>query len=113
MGHANPPADWFEKAIVFLDSNIPQKRTLASMRTPSRTTAASQVSEPEVEREIRTWTSKSGATIDAALQKEIGSFVILKKANGKNAKISVYNLCKEDRIYLHKLKKSSAQKTFY
>lgn len=55
-------------------------------------------------RAVRTWTSLSGASLDATLVGEDGAMVILQKAGGGRVKIARLQLSEGDRAYLNGLR---------
>jgi protein disulfide-isomerase len=55
-------------------------------------------------REVRTWTSVSGATIQASLVEEVGPLLVLKKEDGSRVKILLQQLGEADRDYVARLK---------
>ncbi len=56
-----------------------------------------------VDQEIRTWTSKSGATVDAAFVAAQGSNIALKKSDGSMIQIPQSGLSAADNTYLKRL----------
>ena len=61
-------------------------------------------------RELRAWTSKSGASVTASVLQEKGPYVILKKEDGTTVQILASKLSDEDRKYIAELKqKDTAQ----
>lgn len=59
---------------------------------------------PAVDREMRSWTSSSGATVEAALYEEAGPRVILLKDDGSKLTILKQLLSKPDQSYIESLK---------
>jgi hypothetical protein len=55
-------------------------------------------------RPARTWTSKTGAEVEAALVEESGEFLVLKKADGTSLKIRPANLSDADQAYVKELR---------
>jgi len=55
-------------------------------------------------REVRTWTSKAGVTMRAAVVEEKGEYVVLKKEDGSRAMIRKTRLSKADVVYIESLK---------
>jgi DNA uptake protein ComE-like DNA-binding protein len=62
--------------------------------------AAARAATNEIVREARTWTSDSGATVDARLVFNYGHWVKLAKQDGKEITVPTQSLCDEDRKYL-------------
>lgn len=59
---------------------------------------------PAAPRAVRTWTSLSGAALDATLVGEDGGMVILQKPDGGRVKIARLQLSEGDRAYLDGLR---------
>ena len=53
---------------------------------------------------MRTWTMSGGNKFDAKKIKHVGNYVYLKKADGRELALSVFELSKEDQAYLKKVK---------
>lgn len=51
--------------------------------------------------DMRTWTSRSGATVDASFVKKDRGFIELKADTGKRLMIRVTDLSQDDREYIH------------
>ncbi|MBU1693559.1 MAG: hypothetical protein KKC51_06310 [Verrucomicrobia bacterium] len=62
---------------------------------------------PDETREPRTWTSRSGSTIEASLVEVPAPFVVLKKADGGKVKILQADLSDEDQAYIAALRTAS------
>ncbi|MBU4460960.1 MAG: prolyl oligopeptidase family serine peptidase [Verrucomicrobia bacterium] len=88
IAHTLPSEDWYEKAIVFLDAHIPK----AAPAIPPSAAPPSQA--------LRTWTSSSGATVEARFVRRAGADVILSNAQGAELRIALQNLSAEDRAYV-------------
>lgn len=82
IAHTLPSEDWYEKAIDFLDAHIPK------------------AAPPQA---LRTWTSSSGAKVEARFLRRAGPDVILGTAQGAELRIAMQNLSAEDRLYVQKL----------
>ncbi|NLB68248.1 MAG: hypothetical protein GX804_00965 [Lentisphaerae bacterium] len=63
---------------------------------------------PADDREVRTWQSRAGATVEAALVHERSGRVVLKMQDGNMTDILVVNLTKENRDYLQKIRDESS-----
>ncbi len=64
---------------------------------------------PEDEnRELRTWTARSGSTIEASLIKEAAGAVVLKQATGGRVTIALHQLSEADQAYVKDLKAALA-----
>jgi hypothetical protein len=59
-------------------------------------------------REMRSWTSTTGAKVEAAIVEEKGTYVVLKSAEGKTFQIARNRLSKDDQSYIEELKKATA-----
>jgi hypothetical protein len=53
---------------------------------------------------MRTWTMSGGNKFDAKKIKHVGNYVYLKKSDGRELALSVFELSKEDQAYLKKVK---------
>jgi predicted esterase len=60
--------------------------------------------ETDETREIRTWTARSGARIEARIIKEAAGTVVLREEGGRSMKISSRKLSKADQEYIQSLK---------
>lgn len=61
-------------------------------------------------REMRTWTSRTGSQVTAALVQESGGYLFLKKEDSSSLKILLSRLSDEDHEYIQKLKETAAEK---
>ena len=57
-------------------------------------------------REVRSWTSTTGAKVEAAIVEEKGTYVVFKSAEGKTFQIARNRLSKDDQSYIEELKKA-------
>lgn len=87
IGHTLPSEKWYEKAIAFLDAHIPK----AAPAAPLPVAVPPQA--------LRTWTSSSGATVEARFVRMAGAFAILRDAGGAELRIALQNLSEDDRVY--------------
>lgn len=62
------------------------------------------VLEPDENREMRIWTSKSGTEVKASLVKEMGGCIVLKKEDGNKIQIPLSRLGDRDQKYILELK---------
>jgi len=62
----------------------------------------------EAAEQYRTWTSRSGAQIEATLERDSGYAVVLQKRSGERVKISRSQLSAADLAYLSNLKREAA-----
>ncbi len=88
IAHTLPSEDWYEKAIVFLDAHLP------------KTAPAAPPSAAPPPQALRTWTSSSGAKVEARFVRRAGADVILGNARGAELRIALQNLSAEDRAYV-------------
>jgi hypothetical protein len=58
-------------------------------------------------REVRSWTSTTGAKVEASIVEEKGTYVVLKSAEGKTFQIARNRLSKDDQSYIEELKKAT------
>lgn len=90
---------------VMLNRQSKRQQTRSPTQKPLRASVLKRRTiEPDVDREMRTWTSRSGQELTASLLREIGSSVILKKEDGVKMKIEQYKLSKRDREYIEQLR---------
>jgi len=61
-------------------------------------------------RELRTWTSQSGATLSASIVEEMETYVLLRKSDGAKAMIRKTNLSQADIEYIESLKKAGSSR---
>jgi len=89
-----------------------RKRTLLVSLTLLATVFSASVltAVQEQSQEVRTWTSRSGSTIDASFEKIIGSTIYLKTAAGKRLSIRLSALSDADQSYAKGLAATSAPK---
>jgi len=60
------------------------------------------------DREIRTWTSRNGATVTASLVEEKGSYEVLKREDGTTVQVLKSSLSDEDQKYIAQLKEEAS-----
>jgi len=63
---------------------------------------------PDENREVRTWTSRSGSSLEASLVEVTAPYVVLKKADGSKMKILQANLSGGDQAYIEGLRAAPA-----
>ena len=106
------PKNYVEHIKTFVDSHrkkhdVPAPKAIQK-RQGKKNRSAFQLLKPlprDENREVRTWTSKNGASINASVLEETGAHVILKKEeDGSSVKILKRSLSAEDQKYIKGLK---------
>ena len=92
-------------------NNVPAATSTPTGRQtkPALSLLSAQRPEPlarDENREVRTWTSKSGASLAASLLEEQSVSVVLRKEDGSIVKIPTTRLSDEDRAYIAGLKQT-------
>lgn len=111
LGHAMPDAEWFDKAVVIMDTPLEEVRKLPPVELLDKPVGSKlslpkkkKILEVREDREMREWISSTGAKITASIIQEEGSYVVLKKEDGAKIKISKYKLSKQDQDHIETLK---------
>jgi hypothetical protein len=86
----------------------PAPRSRLARPAPSLPSASASVIPPAENREVRTWTSQSGATVEAALMYERNGKVVLRTKGGDHVEIQATGLSQKDQDYLQNLKNESS-----
>lgn len=102
-----------------MDDNIKQaKRSLSATKRESMARGNPRPALPalpagplsrDLNRDVRTWTSTGGSTVQASIVEEQGIYCVLKTAEGEMVKIPLSRLSPEDRAYIDGLKQQRAQ----
>jgi protein disulfide-isomerase len=85
-----------------------QTRQPRSAALPAPAAASPKAVPRDDSREMRAWTSKTGASVTASLVEEKGSCVILRKESGVQVQIATDSLTAEDQQYIASLKPEAA-----
>ncbi len=94
-------------------NNVPapvaiQPKRPRSVAPPTPTVALPKAVARDENREMRTWTSQTGASVEASLVEEEGPYVILRKESGAQVQIARDSLSSEDQQYITSLSQEGA-----
>lgn len=104
-GHDVPSAAWFAQAIEFLDTNISDdsRKITAELNPGPPFIPPNAVMVPGADFPVRTWTSVTGNTVDAALVRLDRNFVILLTADRATLDIQMDALSDKDKAYVQSM----------
>ena len=109
MGHSLPPANWYYKALLYLDNNKPAKKAPSPQAPKPPAASPAKPVDKNLGRGVREWLLMGNVKIKASLVEVKPPHAILKKTDNTTLKVSVVNLSEEDRKYIQSLSDDSDQ----
>ena len=93
MGHEMPSQKTLSEALEFVDQPSGSKTSVRKTKAVTLSAGAMV---------MRTWTSRSGLTLDAKLTKVVGSQISLEKADGATSVVRLSQVSRKDREFVKK-----------